>query len=95
MNITEEFYDFCLYLHQDYTLYGPKPQDWIDGALRHMDKERRSALKDYLDGLLSGDYSDAQLQEIYRSTDTELRIWDDRGVRLFLEMVRDTIDRKV
>lgn len=40
-------------------------------------------------------YSDAELQEIYRSTLSELRIWDDRGVRPFLEMVRDRVGWKL
>lgn len=92
MHPPEEFYDFCLYLHQDFDLYGPEPQDWINGAMRHMDNASRLVLKDYLVLLLSGDYSDAQLEEIYYSTNTEIRFLAVLDLRRFLGLVRDTID---
>jgi hypothetical protein len=95
MKPSEEFFDFCSGLHQDFDLYGPKPEDWIDGALQLMSIKRLPALRDYIDGLLTRGYSDAELQDIYRSTPSELRIWDDRGVRPFLSMTRDRIDRKL
>jgi hypothetical protein len=88
----KEFLDFCSLLHQDLFLYGPEPRDWVVGALRDMRREKRSTLKTFIDGLLAGGYSDAELQAIYRSTDTELRIWNDEGVRPFLILVRDTIN---
>jgi hypothetical protein len=95
MKPSKEFFDFCSGLHQDFDLYGPKPEDWIDGALRFLFIERLPVLRDYINGLLTHGYSDAELQDIYRSTPTELRIWDDQGVRPFLTKVRDRIDRKV
>lgn len=94
MQPSQEFFDFCSGLHQDFELYGPRPEDWIDGALKFVKKGRLRALRDYVDELLNGRYSDAELQELYRSTPTELRIWEDRGVRQFLGMVRDRIDRQ-
>lgn len=93
MHIPEEFYDFCLYLHQDFELYGPEPQDWINGAMRHMDNASRLVLKDYLVLLLAGVYSDTQLEEIYYSTDSEIRFLDVRELRIFLGMVRDTVHK--
>lgn len=95
MKPSEEFFDFCSGLHQDFDLYGPKPQDWIDGALGLVSKERLPVLRDYISGLLAGSYSDAELQDIYRSTFTALAIWNDYGVRPFLAMVRDRIDQKL
>lgn len=95
MNIPEEFYKFCLGLHQDSVdLYGPGPQDWIKGALGFVQKERHAVLRDFLVDLLSGDYSDAQLNEIYFSTDAEVSIMGVRGVRSFLERLRDSIETR-
>jgi hypothetical protein len=96
MQIPEEFYDFCLYLHQDsMVVYGPEIQDVIAGALRHMDRASRVALRKYIDKLLTGNHSDAELQAIYRTTDAELGIRNDGGMRHFLAMVRDTIDKNI
>jgi hypothetical protein len=93
VQISNEFLKFCSGLHQDFLLYGPQPQDWINGALQFVPRDRQPALKDYLNELLKGDYSDAKLQEIFRSTYAEVRI-NDRGVRPFLAMIRDTIESK-
>jgi hypothetical protein len=95
MNVSDEFFDFCSGLHQDFDLYGPEPQDWIKGALGFVAPGRLPVLREYLAELQTGGYSDAQLQEIYRSTYTELRIWDDRGVRPFLETVLNIIDNSL
>ncbi len=91
MAIPDVFYDFCLYLHQDsMEVYGPDVQDVIDGALQHIPVEQRLLLRNYLSELLSGQYSDNQLQEIFHSTDAELGI--RRGLRQFLAQIRDTIN---
>ena len=93
MYVSDEFFRFCSGLHQDFTLYGSEPQDWVNGALEFVPTERLSVFRDYLNELLTAGYSDAQLQELYQSTYAELRIWDDAGIRMFLAMIRDTIDR--
>lgn len=92
MHIPEEFYDFCLYLHQDFELYGPEPQDWINGAMRHMDNASRLVLKDYLVLLLTGDYSDSQLREIISAAGTDTSFLDVRDPRQFLGLTRDMIN---
>jgi len=93
MKITNEFFNFCLALHQDYELYGPEPEDWIRGALENVPEERHIVLKDYLNELLSGNYSDAQLSEIYHSTSPELGFRDNRELRQFLELACDIIGK--
>lgn len=73
MQIPDEFYDFCLYLHQDSEhVYGPEPQDWIKGALRHIDRKCHPALRAYVDELLNGNYTGKELQDIWHSTDAEM-----------------------
>lgn len=94
MQIPEEFYDFCLYLHQDsFYVYGTDPKDIAAGAMAHMSKEQKLALRAFLEQLLTGDYSDAQLDEIYRGTDAEIGFRET--LRYFLALTRDTIDRAV
>ena len=93
VQIPQEFFDFCLYLHQDSKeVYGETIEKIITGALRHMDVKRRLTLKKFIDELLAGGYSDADLVKIYGSTDAELGIHDG-GMRNFLSMVRSTIAR--
>lgn len=92
MQIPEEFYNFCLYLHQDsFHVYGTEWEDIAAGALQHMPKERKLALRAFLDHLLTNNYSDAQLDKIYYSTDAEIGFRDT--LRRFLGLVRDMIDR--
>lgn len=92
MQIPDEFYDFCLYLHQDSLhVYGTEMQNIAAGALRHMPKEQKLALRSFLEHLLTGNYSDAQLDEIYRGTDAEIGFRSN--LRHFLTLTRDTIDR--
>lgn len=96
MNIPEEFYKFCQGLHQDsFELYGHEPKDWIKEALEFVHKDRRPFLRDYLVEMLTGDYSDAELNEIYSSTEAEIRIWGHRGVRPFLETALGIIDNSM
>jgi hypothetical protein len=93
MKPSPEFFSFGTWLHQDYDMYGPKPEAWIDGALNYISEDRLPVLRDYISGLLTGGYSDVELQEIYRATPTELRV--DRGIRHFFEMIINRIDRKL
>ncbi len=90
MQITDEFVDLCLYLHQDsFEIYGNDPKDIAAGATKHMSDAQKQALAAFLDELLTGNYSEEQLQEIYLRGDPEISI---SPMRYFLGVVRDTID---
>jgi hypothetical protein len=92
MQIPEAFYDFCLLLHQDsFIFYGREPEDVAAGPLRYLSKDQKVALRAFLDHLLTGNYSDAQLQEIYRKGDSDISFTE--GLRYFLALVRDAINR--
>jgi hypothetical protein len=92
MQIPDAFYDFCLLLHQDsFDLYGREDQDLAAGPLRYMSKEQKIALRTFLDHLLTGNYSDEELQEIYCRGDADIGFRS--GLRYFFRLVRDTIDR--
>ena len=91
MQIPDEFFDFCLYLHQDsFYVYGTEPEDIAAGAINHMSKAQKQTLAAFLDELLTGNYSDDQLQEIYRRGDPEISF---SPLRYFFGLVRDTINR--
>jgi hypothetical protein len=93
MQIPDEFYDFCLYLHQDsFYVYGTEPKDIAAGAIRHLSKAQKQTLGAFLDELLTGDYSDGELQEIYRGGDPEIGFRGEE-LRYFLGLVRTTLDR--
>ena len=93
MKIPDAFYQFCLRLHQDsFILYGREPEDLAAGPLQHMPKERKLALRAFLNELLTGNYSDDELQEIYRKGDADIGFRGE-SLRHFLALVRDTIDR--
>jgi len=54
MQIPDEFYDLCLYLHQDsFYVYGTDPKDIAAGAIRHMSKAQKETLGAFLDVLLT------------------------------------------
>ncbi len=90
MQIPDEFVDLCLYLHQDsFEIYGNDPKDIAAGATKHMSDAQKQALAAFLDELLTGNYSEEQLQEIYLRGDPEISI---SPMRYFLGVVRDTID---
>ena len=73
MQIPEEFLDVCLYLHQDsFDVYGTEPEDIAAGAIKQMSNAQKQTLAAFLDELWTGDYSEDQLQEIYRRGDPEI-----------------------
>jgi hypothetical protein len=91
MQIPDEFFDFRLYLHQDsFYVYGTDPKDIAAGAIKHMSKAQQQNACGFLDELLTGNYSDDQLQEIYRRGDPEISF---SPLRCFFGLVRDTINR--
>jgi hypothetical protein len=90
MQIPEAFYDFCLLLHQDsFIFYGREPEDVAAGPLQYMSKGQKVALGAFLNELLTGNYSDEELQKIYRKGDISF----SHGLRYFLGLVRDAINR--
>ena len=93
MQIPDAFYEFCLRLHQDsFDVYGREPEGLAAGPLQHMPKDQKVALRAFLDHLLNGNYSDAQLQEICRKGDADIGFRGEE-LRYFLGLVRAAIDR--
>lgn len=66
MKPSAELYTFGVTLNQDFPLYGPRPEDWIRGALVDMLPVDRRALKRQIDGWLAAGVSNADLEASLR-----------------------------
>lgn len=95
MNITapEEFRKVCRNLVQDLDLVASTPQELMQVAMLGVEPQERPAIKAFLDELLSGQYSDDQLKEIWWSMPSDIVFHEGRGVVTFLEMLRDEIEK--
>lgn len=71
-------------------MYGTDPKDIAAGAIKHMSKVQKQTLAAFLEELLTGDYSEDQLQEIYRRGDPEISF---SPLRYFFGLVRDALNR--
>ena len=71
-------------------MYGNDAKNIALGAMKHMSKTQKQTLAAFLDELLTGNYSEDQLQEIYRRGDPEISF---SPMRYFFGLVRDAIDR--
>jgi hypothetical protein len=61
-------------------------------AILHSSSITAATLRAFLDHLLNGNYSDAQLQELYRKGDADIGFRGEE-LRSFLGLTRATIDR--
>ncbi|MFZ5930887.1 MAG: hypothetical protein ACOY15_06700 [Pseudomonadota bacterium] len=94
MRASNELYAFCAGMSRNSDRNVSTFQGWIAGGLSLVDKEHLLVFRNYLDELLSGRYSNSQLEEIYNSTDPEIAISGSEAARFLFEVVRDTIDGK-
>lgn len=94
MRASVELYQFCSGMTQNLGKNVATFQDWIASAISFVPKDRLPIFRDYLDQLLSGNYSDAQLEEIYNSTYSEFASSGDGGARVLFEAARNAIDGK-
>jgi hypothetical protein len=72
MHIPEEFVTLTAFFHQDFDLIFPDGEGLIEDAINHTPAEQRSVIKEYLDHLLSGKYSENELRLIWKSTRAEI-----------------------
>lgn len=67
-------------------------EQWIESVVRnHRSEQRKTIIKKFLDELLSGNYSDAELHQIWSSTSPSYN-FSEGGHRVFLTEVRDMIE---
>ena len=89
MKASPELLSFGAALNQDFWRYGPRPEDWIKGALSMMSRERQLLLKRTIEQLLDAGTSGEKLYEMFKSTPADIHIQGD--VRTFFQMIVDAI----
>jgi hypothetical protein len=93
MQIPDVFYDYCSFLHQDsFLVYGRTPEEVTAGALKAIKPERWPQLRGFIEELLTGPYSEADLMKIIRSTYADITPRGPDGARKFLVFLRYLID---
>jgi hypothetical protein len=93
MQIPDVFYDYCIHLHQDsFQVYGSTPEEVSAGALKAVSRDRWPQLRTFIEELLAGSYSEADLMKIIRSTDDDMTPRGPDGARKFLTFLRYLID---
>lgn len=93
MQIPDVFYDYCSFLHQDsFLAYGGTPEEVAAGALKAIKPARWPQLRAFIETLLTGPYSEADLMKIIRSTSADITPRGPDGARKFLVFLRYLID---
>ena len=84
-------------IRQLFTLFYPGSRDefatrkeWIADVVGSFSAERQNNIKSFLDELLSGRYSDAEIAEVWRSVSPSYD-FSDGGHRWFLTEIRNAI----
>lgn len=90
MDVPEEFHQLAglFYPHSHEEYFSEK--EWIAGTLAGFRGEDKKVIKAFLDELLSGRYSDAELERIWKSTSPTYG-FRPGGHRIFLTKIRDAI----
>ncbi|MGZ8390138.1 MAG: hypothetical protein ACXWVL_06015 [Rhodoplanes sp.] len=90
MNIPEGFYQFSGFLYPGSLHEYDSQDEWIAANLGWLSAQDRMEIKRFLDGVLDGPYSDAELADIWNCTGPvyNFRPGDHR---LFFAMIRDLI----
>jgi hypothetical protein len=87
----DEFKDFCRHFHQDVTRIYSTPEQMIAAALRSMNEEQKHVVRQFLDELLSGRHSSAEIKGVLRRTPADIYFPKARGAVAFLQLVRDVM----
>lgn len=69
------------------------PDEWVLQAVRGLNSRQKAVVKSFLDRVLSGSYSGADLQRIWNDTSADYDFRKDDHLRTFLTLIRDMIER--
>ena len=68
-------------------------EEWVESVVRfHRSEKQKAVIKPYLDELLSGQYSDVQLEDVWNSASPGYKI-NRGGHRTILALIRDALER--
>jgi hypothetical protein len=91
ITIPDEFNDFCDHFNQDVMRIYSTPEQMIAAALTSLNEEQKHVLRLFLDELLSGRHTPAEIKGVWRRTPAALYFLKARGVVAFLQLVRDAM----
>jgi hypothetical protein len=94
MLIPDVFKELCRLFHQDVMLIYPTPEEMVASALKQMhvlgqlNDERKVVLLQFLDELLSGRHTPAEIQEIWHQTTADINFPNGEDLLAFLQLIR-------
>ncbi len=89
--IPDEFLRLARGFHQDSRIGVANDQEWIATRLTLLDPAQRRVVKTFFTELLIQCRDDAELRQLWNSTDADFYIGGDQGGRYFLTLIRDSI----
>ena len=93
VRVPDEFKKACRNLGQDLDLFVKSLDDLVYTALIGITATEATAIRSFLDQLLSDRYSPDQLKSIWWSTPADLVFHDSRDVVTFLTRLREVISK--
>jgi hypothetical protein len=94
MTIPEEFRFMCIHFYQGVTDDFSSKQEMISFAISDLNSDQRKVVRAHLDELMSGIYSEEEIEKIWRQAGADVRI--SRGVKgdatKFLAEIRKALD---
>jgi hypothetical protein len=93
MPVPDEFNRLCVWFHQDAWAHFATTEQVIADAISNLNDSQRKVVRAYLDELLSGKYTEEELQCIWRTTSAGVSIssGQEGDSARFLRMVRSAI----
>ncbi|MFL6951537.1 MAG: hypothetical protein ACJ8FU_25370, partial [Xanthobacteraceae bacterium] len=98
MRVPKEFDQFCRYFleHQAFAdLYDHSYEKLIEDAVASLNRQQALVVKQFLNELLSGRYSGADLVGIWRRTPAQMNLGDAKGTVARLKMMRDALSERL
>ena len=89
--IPDEFKEFCRHFHQDVMLMHSTSEQMIAAAVRSMTEVQKHVVQQFLDELLSGRRTSAEIKGVWRRTPADISFARARDVVTFLQLVRDVM----
>ena len=87
--VPREFVEVAKSFYQGSLVEGMNEFQWISAQVNPLDTKTKAVAKQFLTELLSGPYTDKQLQEVWgEKSDYCFR---DKDLRIFLTLVRDAL----
>jgi hypothetical protein len=91
MNVPEDFHQLCGLFYPHSNEEYATEDEWIAGIVHRFLRGRdRKIVKAFLDELLSGQYTDAELERVWQSTSPTYG-FRPGGHRIFLTKIRDLL----